>query len=84
LTPEFDCCYLDRVGHSNEFPVTENWHYLVEEVIASVQANASTPVIALGHSLGGVLSLLAAIEKPALFKAVIMLDSPCWGESSRS
>lgn len=61
------------------FPVTDNWHYLVQEVIASIQAQASRPVIALGHSLGGVLSLLAAIEKPELFKAVILLDSPMLG-----
>jgi pimeloyl-ACP methyl ester carboxylesterase len=33
----------------------------------------------LGHSLGGVLSLLAAIKAPSLFKAVIMLDSPLIG-----
>ncbi len=36
-------------------------------------------MIALGHSLGGVLSLLAAIKEPELFKAIIMLDSPLIG-----
>ena len=40
---------------------------------------ASQPVIAVGHSLGGVLSLLAAIEQPELFKAIILLDSPLLG-----
>lgn len=79
LETQFDCCYLDRVGHSNHFPVTENWHYLVSEVVDSVREQSSQPVIALGHSLGGVLSLLAAIEHPELFKAVIMLDSPMLG-----
>ncbi len=77
--PRFECCYLDRVGHSPDFPVTENWHYLVSEVIASIQDQALKPVIAVGHSLGGVLSLLASIEQPSLFKAVILLDSPMFG-----
>lgn len=81
LAQHFDCCYLDRVGHSLDFPVTENWHHLVSEVCASVRAQASKPVIALGHSLGGVLSFLASIEQPELFKAVILLDSPLFGRA---
>ena len=76
LEKRFDCCYIDRVGHTSQFPVTENWQSLIDEVIFSIQSQASQPVIAVGHSLGGVLSLLAAIEQPSLFKAVILLDSP--------
>ena len=76
LEKRFNCCYIDRVGHTSQFPVTENWQRLIEEVIFSIQSQALQPVIAVGHSLGGVLSLLAAIEQPSLFKAVILLDSP--------
>lgn len=84
LQKRFDCYYIDRVGHSPDFPVTENWHKLVEEVIESIKNQASQPVIALGHSLGGVLSLLAAIEQPDLFKSVILLDSPLLGRVKSS
>ncbi len=84
LQERFDCCYIDRVGHTPEFPVTENWHHLVEEVIVSIKKKASQPVIAVGHSLGGVLSLLAAIEQPSLFTAVILLDSPLIGRLKSS
>lgn len=79
LDQHFDCCYIDRIGHDIDFPVTENWHFLVDEIISSIQSQALKPVIAVGHSLGGVLSLLAAIEQPALFKCVILLDSPLLG-----
>ncbi|MDR3502612.1 MAG: alpha/beta hydrolase [Legionella sp.] len=79
LKPYYDYCYIDRVGHNPAFPVGENWHNLVLEVIASMERQADRPVIALGHSLGGVLSLLAAIERPELVKAVVMLDSPLIG-----
>ena len=79
LEPQFECHYIDRIGHSLDFPVTENWNHLVSEVIASIQAQASEPVIAVGHSLGGVLSLFASIKEPSLFKAVILLDSPLLG-----
>jgi pimeloyl-ACP methyl ester carboxylesterase len=79
LHHNFDYCYIDRIGHDPAFPVSENWHNLVLEVIASVKRQADRPVIAVGHSLGGALSLLAAIEQPELFKAVVMLDSPLLG-----
>jgi pimeloyl-ACP methyl ester carboxylesterase len=79
LEPRFDYCYVDKVGHNHLYPVTENWHHLITEVIESIKKQANQPVIAVGHSLGGVLSLLAAIKEPELFKAVIMLDSPLIG-----
>lgn len=79
LGKQFNYCYIDRIGHDSRFPVTENWHHLVDEVLTSVRAQAGEPVIALGHSLGGILSLVAAMEEPRFFKAVIMLDSPLIG-----
>lgn len=79
LQKHYDICYIDRVGHSSAFPVSDNWHNLVSEVIDSVKTQAPQPVIALGHSLGGILSLLAALEQPSLFRAVVLLDSPLLG-----
>lgn len=76
LEVRYDYCYIDKIGHNSCFPVKDNWHFLVDEIIDSIQKTATRPVIAIGHSLGGALSLLAAIEQPQLFKAVIMLDSP--------
>lgn len=84
LYQRYDYCYIDRIGHNQQFPVTENWHFLIDEVLASVKQQTTQPVIAIGHSLGGVLSLLAAIEQPTLFKAVIMLDSPLLGRFKSS
>ncbi len=79
LGAQFECCYIDKVGHTPQFPVTDNWQHLVAEVIDSIKTQSHEPVIAVGHSLGGVLSLLAAIQQPMLFKAVILLDSPLLG-----
>jgi pimeloyl-ACP methyl ester carboxylesterase len=76
LEARYDCCFIEKIGHNPRFPVTENWPFLVDEVIDSVKQHSAEPVIAIGHSLGGVLSLLAAIKQPSLFKTVIMIDSP--------
>ena len=76
LEAEFDCCYIDKIGHADAFPVNENWHALVDELIHSVKTQSNQPVVAVGHSLGGVLSLLAALKSPDLFKSVVLLDSP--------
>lgn len=73
LESRYDCCYIDKIGHNAKFPVTENWHFLVDEVLNSVRQQATQPVIAVGHSLGGVLSLLAAIEEPLYLKQL-----SCW------
>lgn len=79
LPQRFSCTYIDCIGHNPRFPVTENWHFLVEEIAESIKNQADKPVIALGHSLGGVLSFRVAVEFPELVKAVIMLDAPIIG-----
>ena len=33
--------------------------------------------IAIGHSFGATLSLLAEVKHPGLFKTIILLDPPC-------
>lgn len=79
LEQSYNYCYIDKVGHNPLYRVTENWDHLADELIESVRGQAQQPVIAVGHSLGGVLSFLAAVKEPELFKAVIMLDSPLLG-----
>lgn len=76
LEPYFECFYIDKVGHTAEFPIEDNWEGLTDEVIASIRRQSDEPVVAVGHSLGGVLNMFAALKAPELFKAVILLDSP--------
>lgn len=84
LGTEYTCTYVDKVGHTKDYPVTDSWDYLVAEVIESIEAKADAPVIGVGHSLGGVLTCIAAIKKPSLFRHVVMIDSPLlnWLESN--
>lgn len=80
LGQRYECIYIPKVGHDKAFPVTENWPFLVKELTKSIETQAKgRAVIAVGHSMGGVLSFLAAIEAPHLFKALVLLDSPLLG-----
>ncbi|MCC5792973.1 MAG: alpha/beta hydrolase [Legionellaceae bacterium] len=84
LALEHDLCWIEKIGHDPRFPVTDNWHTLVDELIDNIQRQAALPLIAMGHSLGGILSLVAAIERPDLIKAVIMIDAPLIGRFKSS
>lgn len=75
----FDVSAVDRFGHDPRFPVTNNWPHLVEQLaeFAAEQVRASGgPVYLVGHSLGGILSVMAAAMHPELAHGVLMIDSP--------
>ncbi len=80
LSKDFIVTYLDAIGHDPNYPVTDNWDFLVDELIADVERqHQQQPVIGVGHSLGGGLHFLACQKRPDLYKAVVMLDSPIFG-----
>lgn len=76
LEDQFDIRYIEQLGHNPNYPVTDNWENLVKELVDNLDAESCGPVIGIGHSLGGVLTLFAAVLRPDLFKAVILLDTP--------
>jgi surfactin synthase thioesterase subunit len=76
LAEDFEIGFLERHGHDPKFPVTDNWKHLTEELLEDIEKRWTQPVIGVGHSLGGVLHFLAAIEKPSLYKKIILLDAP--------
>jgi pimeloyl-ACP methyl ester carboxylesterase len=71
----FDVRYVNTIGHDPRHPVTEGWPHLVSELIEHVERHGE-PVLGVGHSLGGYLTALAALKRPALFRAIVLLDSP--------
>ena len=73
---------LEKIGHDPAYPVTSNWPHLVKEVHAFAQPLTQAhdgPVVLVGHSLGGMLSLMLAAQYPQLAHAVVMVDAPAVG-----
>ena len=70
---------VERFGHDPQYPVTSNWPHLVQQLAdftAQRVQEVGGPVYLVGHSLGGILSVMAAALHPELVRGVVMLDSP--------
>ena len=63
-------------AHDPRYPVTDGWSHLVQELLDDLIARRQGPVILAGHSMGGMLSLMAAKARPDLVRCVVLLDSP--------
>jgi pimeloyl-ACP methyl ester carboxylesterase len=75
LGRDYDVRTTDMLGHDPRFPVDDNWHALIDELIAQLE-RYDEPAILVGHSLGGAVGMLAAWRRPDLARCVVMLDSP--------
>ncbi|MEB3753474.1 alpha/beta hydrolase [Acinetobacter sp. MD2(2019)] len=75
LAPDYEIIFTPLIGPDRRYPIDQHWKSLVQQVIDSiVQQSAGRPVIGLGHSLGAVLTYLAAQQRPELFSQIILLD----------
>jgi pimeloyl-ACP methyl ester carboxylesterase len=75
LEDRFEIRAVSAFGHDPRHPVTDGWPHLVDELIEHAERDGE-PVVGVGHSLGGYLTTLAALKRPGLFRAIILLDSP--------
>lgn len=73
---------IEKYGHDERYPVTDNWPNLVQHLAdfaAAEQKKNGEPAFLVGHSLGGFLSLMAAARHPELAVGVLLIDSPILG-----
>ncbi len=72
--------YVDAIGTDPRYPPTEGWPRLVEQLIDVLERDyGGEPVFGVGHSLGAYLNFLAAVRRPELFRAIVLLDAPIIG-----
>ena len=73
---------IEKLGHNPAYPVTSNWPYLVQELAEfaqQVMSETGNKPYMVGHSLGGMLSIMCASQHPELVAGVVLLDSPIVG-----
>jgi pimeloyl-ACP methyl ester carboxylesterase len=50
------------------------WDALADDLLAGMDEHGLSDVIAIGHSFGGIASMIAAARQPARFRALCLLD----------
>jgi pimeloyl-ACP methyl ester carboxylesterase len=72
---------VEMYGHDPQYPVTNNWPHLVQQLadFAREKQGDGEPAFLVGHSLGGILSLMCAARHPELARGVVLIDSPVIG-----
>ncbi|MFY2559440.1 alpha/beta fold hydrolase [Corallococcus terminator] len=50
------------------------WNDMADELAQALRAAGLKDVIGVGHSMGGVATLLASVKEPGLFRAIVTLD----------
>lgn len=61
-------------GSENDNPDNPDWTHLADQIAHSLKGRIDGPVIGVGHSMGGVLSLRMAARHPQLFSQLLLLD----------
>lgn len=71
----------DLVAEGHDIYMFETWPTLTVMQYRDLlqQLRGGEPAVVIGHSLGGLLSIMAADRVPELFRGVIGLDSFVWG-----
>jgi pimeloyl-ACP methyl ester carboxylesterase len=76
LRQHYDVRALPLHAHNPRFPVDDGWRKLACELVEELERSYPAPVILVGHSMGGILALMAARQRPELARCVVLLDSP--------
>ena len=79
LKEHYDVRAMPLHAHDLAYPVDDGWKSLARELSDELARQYAAPVILVGHSMGGILSLRAALTRPELVRCVVLLDSPIVG-----
>lgn len=52
----------------------DDWRPLTDDFLRFLEANQTAPSVCVGHSMGGIALLRAALREPERFKAIVLLD----------
>lgn len=69
-------CFPPRALWGDQRPPPElgDWHDLADDLLRAFDKWQLDEIVLIGHSFGGVASMLAAIKEPERFLALVMLD----------
>jgi len=74
---EWNLLFTDVPGHGNSKQpqgYMPNWLTMARQIGEALESRVNEPIYGVGHSLGGVMTLMIAAERPHLFKKIVLLD----------
>ena len=78
---DFDVHFVESLGQF-EGGLPQDWESIADQVLS--QMNSHQPSVGVGHSLGAVVLLYAAAQRPEAFTDIILLDPPLFSWSKRA
>lgn len=78
LVKQHRCLLLHLPGFADQKPISLQNGFLStmkDRIIALIEEKKLSKVTLVGHSLGGLLSLMIALDKPELIKKIVIVDS---------
>ncbi|WP_136806569.1 alpha/beta fold hydrolase [Desulfosediminicola flagellatus] len=74
LTKHFRVVGLSIRGQDSQTAGNTSWHRIADDLIGFLDAKQLSPVLGVGHSVGGVTTMIAAAKRPDLFSKIILID----------
>ena len=59
---------------NSDYNEIKNWHQLADDMIQFLDEQSLKGIVGVGHSLGAIVSVLAASKRPDLFKKLILIE----------
>lgn len=77
LPADWNLLFTDVPGHGLSVQpkgYMPDWLGMARKIGDALAARVSGPIIGVGHSMGGVMTLMIAAERPELFSRIVLLD----------
>lgn len=77
LPTDWNLLFTDAPGHGESVQPNgymPNWLRISRQIGDAIESRIEEPIFAVGHSMGGVMTLMLAAERPHLFKKIVLLD----------
>jgi pimeloyl-ACP methyl ester carboxylesterase len=74
LSKDFRVMAMGVRGQDAQTEGNTSWHAVAHDLISFLDARKAGPVIGVGHSVGGVATMMAAALRPDLFSKIILID----------
>lgn len=74
---DWNLLFTDVPGHGESLQpqgYMPNWLQISRQIGKTLEQRIDEPVLGVGHSMGGVMTLMLAAERPDLFKKIVLLD----------